>query len=256
MRQSGGTRIQLIQLRDGFLTINEQDEGGGMLLYLLTIIHIWLTWTTAVPKPVQVGEFVQQSCNDLDFGVAQVEQFMRDRPDTADIIKRHSMLRWILIWQFAGELKGERVHWDNHEPKDFKAVHYSADGDFPSLVKVSKKCSAVDQCAALLFELFNHEVDNECDLLASMPADKQISKDDFIIRCASAEFRAMKRVRWFFVQYPIRGQNATTSDWYIGLILMTCDLDTYLKGLKERDPKYWKHYERSYDSFAKPVKAR
>src|SRR5690242_8482543 len=128
------------------------------MVKLLLLVHLLpYHWTASLPKPKEIGAVIQQSSNDLAFGNAQVEQFIRDRPDTAAIVRSNSMLRWTLVWNFAGELKRGRIYWCDLEPQHAKAEHFEASDGYPVLIKVSKDQAAVDQCAALLFELFNYK---------------------------------------------------------------------------------------------------
>jgi len=219
-----------------------------MLGYLLVVHVLPFTWTISLPKPPQVGELVQETCNDLDFGNAQVGQFMRDRPRAADIIRRHEMLRWMLTWHFAGELRRDRIYWDHREPEEAKALHFPTENQYPSLIRVSKNQPAVDQCATLLFELFNSEIDAEYQLLLLAPADSRKSKDDFVTRCVRDEFKAAQKVQWFFIHHPIHGANATNADWYLHVVTMNYDLPTYIAYLKTQDHEYLKHYGKAYDN--------
>ena len=219
-----------------------------MFRFLIAVNLLPLTWTVTLPNPVQVGEFVQSSCNDLDFGVSQLQQFMRDRPATADIIKQNAKLRSVLIWQFAGQLKGERKYWDHREPRGIVvAEHLPAMRGFPSVIRVSKKQSPLDQCAALLFELFNDEADSEYQRLLLAPPDGRKSKDEFVRSILLKEFKAGEKVKWFFIRNPIQGTKVSFSDWYTKLLISTLDFDTYAKDVKANKPDYLKNYEAAYD---------
>src|SRR3981189_32704 len=131
----------------------------------LVIVHILAsTWTASHVKSVQVAELVAETCDDLDFGNAELEQFIRDRPDTADIIKRHPIFRWMCVWHFAGGLNGKRIYWGDNEPEG-GADHIAGYGDRCSMVRVTKRESGIDKCTSLLFELLNVEIDKEGEIL-------------------------------------------------------------------------------------------
>src|ERR1044072_2559658 len=158
-----------------------------MFSYMLAIVYVCQPgWITTLPQNAfGAREKVQEIASDLAFGEKQLEQFMIDRPDTAIIIKRNPMFKWMCVWQFAGGLSGDRMYWNNREPEYSSADHrpplYG-----PAYVRVTKDEPAIDKCTMLLFELLNREVDDEYQALIESPADKRKSREEFAVRCVRA----------------------------------------------------------------------
>jgi hypothetical protein len=88
-----------------------------MFASLLLFIGVLPTSFPNLPptKLFAAKERAVQFTADWHFGEGQVDQFICDRPDTAEILNRNNELRWMLIWKFSGGLKGKRVYWNNRE---------------------------------------------------------------------------------------------------------------------------------------------
>src|SRR3954468_21571889 len=115
-----------------------------MLAYVLIAIGIIPT-NVRLPKPPDLSkeyQRVERFLRDISFGERQLEQLVCDRPETANIIKRESMLRHMLVWHFAGGLTGKRIYWDCNEPSSGQPAEHSAYFDLPVLLRVTKNKTA------------------------------------------------------------------------------------------------------------------
>jgi hypothetical protein len=221
---------------------------------ILFVIHFFpLTWTASLPKPNEISAFVQKASDDLDFGNVQVEQFIRDRPDTANIIRRHPMLRHMLIWNFAGGLMGKRIYWGDSEP-DGGADHLPAYGDRCSMVRVTKKESGIDQCASLLFEVLNVEIDKEGESLQNAFAEDRKSRYEFARSCVRHEFRVKEKLERFFRKCPLEGATKEKDPYYNWMSSSGMDFETYLRRVENKvseSENPIKYYSRVYDQMVK-----
>jgi len=113
-----------------------------MLAYLLAIVHACPFSLPAIPDPSssEICERVEQANSNWSFGSKQVEQFMIDRPDAAKILRQHPTLRLMLVYYFAGRLAGERIYWDEFQPRNGNiSNHLPSISDYPAHIRVSKK---------------------------------------------------------------------------------------------------------------------
>jgi hypothetical protein len=220
----------------------------------LFVVHFFpLTWTASLPKPIEISAFVQQACDDLDFGNAEVEQFIRDRPDTADIIRHHSMLRRMLIWNFAGGLNGKRIYWGDNEPEG-GADHIAGYGDRCSMVRVTKRESGIDKCTSLLFELLNVEIDKEGEILQNASPHDRKSRYEFAKSCVRDEFRVKEMLEWFFRKYPLEGATKEKDPYYTWISSSGMHFETYLRRVENKvseNENPIKYYGRTYDQIIK-----
>jgi hypothetical protein len=224
-----------------------------MLAYLLILVDVCTIncATPQAPKLSRVRRDVEQIFCDLSFGQRQVEQIVCDQPDIGEILRRESVLRLTLIWNFAGGLKGNRVYWDCREPTSGQpAEHLMSGGNYPALVRVSSKGSASDKCASLLFELNNLAIDQEFQVLVTSVAEKRKSREDFATSCIRHEFDATKATQRYFREHPLAEVNFQNSPYYCSLILFSGDFSDYLKWLDSRNQNAFNpcdYYRQAYD---------
>jgi len=177
------------------------------------------------------SQYLVEAKADSEFGRRQVEQFISDRPETAEVINQHPALRQAFELHFGDKSHGTRVYWDNREPITNKpGQRLRAQHDYPALIQVSRKARAVDQCAALLIELCLSELDAEKDALDNSPPDKLIARDEFVINCIRHEYNALQKAKAFFIKHPIAAASSTDA-FYASLFTNTDDFDVYVRGL-------------------------
>src|SRR4051812_40490152 len=204
-----------------------------MLAYVLIAIGIIPT-NVRLPKPPDLSkeyQRVERFLRDVSFGERQLEQFVCDRPETADIIKRESMLRHMLVWHFAGGLTGKRVYWDCNEPSHSKQADHTAYFNLPIMVRVAKNKSAsgTDKVTYLLFELLNYRIDEEFERLLNASAEDRITREEFAEKCIRAECEARKKTRLFFLLNPIHGANFKSDPDYYATITSSHSFSEYLQ---------------------------
>lgn len=227
-----------------------------MFAYPLAVIHICsLNWIlVSLPDLYDVREKLTQASCDLSFGNKQVEQFICDRPDAGEVIRRDPVLRMVLVWYFAGELKGERVYWDYREPEagGQPADHLPRFWGYPALVRVTNErgISGIDKCTMLVFELFNSPVDREIQLLTIASPDERKSRDEFAIACVRHEFEAAEKTKAFFLKHPLSNATVNNDPNYNQMVSSRMTFSDYLSTLGALDPKSFnpiKYYREGYD---------
>ena len=223
-----------------------------MIAYLLILTSIFRTSEPAVHLPdlSDVPQACEQAIKDISFGERQVEQFICDRPDTAKILRRNNALRWMLIWHFAGGLKGQRIYWDNREPKGHTAEH-SAHKDIPVFVQVTKTESGIDNCASLLFELLNRPIEDEYETLRTAPENDRKDRYGFALSCVREEFKVTQSLHWFFCSYPIAGATKEKDPYYTFVVSLQMDFETYILSADRNlsdDVNPLKYYGKAYDA--------
>lgn len=226
-----------------------------MCAYLLIIAEVFAV-NCFVGQQADIGfrhGQVEQVIGNLLFGQRQVEQFICDRPDAGEIIKREPVLRLLLIWYFAGELKGCRAYWDYREPTGGQpAEHLPSLSGYPALIRVSNKCgsSPIDKCTMLVFELMNLETDKEYQLLFNAPIEKRKSRDDFAASCVRLEFAALKKTQLYFIAHPLAEANYKKNPYYSSVISSQADFSVYSRWLDGLDSKAFdprRYYRQAYD---------
>src|SRR4051794_17879561 len=88
---------------------------------------------------------------DLPFGHAQLEQFMRDRPEVRPVLLKELALRNHLEWGFGGLETGFRVYWESQAPELRVATYWPRYEGAPAHVRVLKgqSASGADKCVML-----------------------------------------------------------------------------------------------------------
>jgi hypothetical protein len=190
---------------------------------------------------------------DLSFGIRQVEQVCCDRPDMTEIINGEPALRRMLVFHFAGELKGRRTYWDYHEPVTGRpAEHSRSYRERPALVRVSNRSdsSAVDKCVMLVFELFNHQNEGAFRILQSAAIGRVISSEVYANECVRLEFEALKKTKAFFRAHPIANVNTSRDIHYHSFIEHYEDFSRYQRYLDQLDSNAYNprtYYRQGYD---------
>jgi hypothetical protein len=162
-----------------------------------------------------------------------------------------------LIWYFAGTLNGDRVYWNEHEPVGPQpAEHSPSSPEYPSVVRISKNISAVDQCTGLLFELLNFEADKEYQRVRYSAEDRK-SREQFaedVVRC---EFNATRRTQLFLLRHPITAADANKDTIYNSIVSSQGTFSEYIdwmKGLDETKLNPLRYYGKAYDNLVRNKK--
>lgn len=208
-----------------------------MLAYFLVCLP-WLASTHAT----QVA--------DLRFGHAQVEQFMRDRPEVKPVLIKEVALRNQLEKGFGGLETGFRVHWDNREPEIREADYRQRYKEEPARVCVSKAphASGSDKCVKLLIELEHAKNDNRFTAYRRMAFLGQVSREDYARSATHMEFNSVQRAREFFKQHPLLPSEAGSD--YNWVLQFPTDFSDYLKSFSDADGpevSLVEYYRQDYD---------
>jgi hypothetical protein len=200
----------------------------------------------------RVGQFLR----DISFGERQLVQFVCDRPETAEIIKRESMLRHMLVWRFAGGLTGKRMYWDCNDPSHSKQADHTAYFNLPVMVRVAenKNASGIDKLTYLLFELLNYRIDEEYVRLLNASVEDRITREEFAERCIRAECEASKKTRLFFLLNPIQGANFKSDPDYYATVNSSESVSEHVQWLKGRNRSEYdplKYYGVAYEQILK-----
>jgi hypothetical protein len=218
----------------------------GLVALLLIAIWVGNSWH---------GDSVAAQNTELAFGRAQVEQVMRDRPDTAPVITSHKALRDFLETNFAGVATGHRVRWDNTPPINIEggAECWSHQGEL-SAIRVSNdpSFSAIDKCSMMVFELHNAMSKSRGESLLQFAYSGLMSREDFARSSTHLEFQSGINTRDFFRQHPLvpfwrfsRDENQT----YQTYLSYPDDFSEYLNWPKgSGGPYLMEYYGKWYDS--------
>jgi len=208
---------------------------------MLNYCFICLHWLASV-QAAQVA--------DLAFGHAQVEQFMRDRPEVKSVLAKEVVLRDHLVKGFAGVETGFRVHWDNQEPEVRGANYRPRYGEEPARVRVSKAryATGADVCVTLVMELEHSKNENRLNAIQRMAYFDQMSRDDYARSMTHTEFQSAHRAREFFRQHPLPPSEAGSSyKWLMGF---PSEFSDYLESLCDsNDPEesLVEYHRQAYD---------
>lgn len=187
---------------------------------------------------------------DLEFGRAQVEQLMRDRPEVKPVLLKQEALRKHLERNFGGLDTGVRVRWENEEPTEVAAQFRPPSDGKPGCVQVTKdsSVSASDKCVMLVVELEHARNDKRGNAIHRMAFYGQMSREDYARSNAHLEFQSVQRAREFFRQHPL--PPSKTSSYYNGLLRFPTEFSDYLKSLSDKNnpnPNLVEYYRQEYD---------
>jgi hypothetical protein len=216
-----------------------------MLTYCLIIVP-WLACT----QVTQEASLRKAQEADLKFGQAQLEQFMRDRPEVRHVLIRQVALRNQLERGFGGLETGFRVYWDNGEPEVREADYRQRHGEEPARIRVSKSPfgSGSDKCVTLLIELEHAKGDNRGTAIRRMAYFGQMSREDYARSMTHIEFQSVQRAREFFKQHPLPPSEGGSD--YKWLLQFPTEFSEYLKSLSgsdDPDVNLVEYYRQSYD---------
>lgn len=170
----------------------------GLVAVLLIAIWVGNSWH---------GDSVAAQDVDLAFGRAQVEQVMRDRPDTAPVITSHKALRDFLETSFEGVATGRRVRWDNTPPDNIEGgaeTCWSNEGELCAIrVSNDPSFSAIDKCSMMVFELHNARSESRGESLLQFAYSGLMSREDYARSSTHLEFQSGINTRDFFRQHPL-----------------------------------------------------
>jgi hypothetical protein len=170
---------------------------------------------------------------DLAFGHAQVEQFMRDRPEVKPVLLKEAALRNQLERGFGGLETGFHVYWDNREPDLRGADYRPRHNQEPAIVRVSKKRlgSASDKCVTLVIELEHAKSEGRYTAIRRMAYLNQMSRGDYARSMTHLEFQSIQRAREFFWQHPLPPSEAGSD--YNWLLKFPTEFSEYLKSFSD-----------------------
>jgi hypothetical protein len=208
-----------------------------MLAYCFICLH-WL----ASMQATQVA--------DLAFGHAQVEQFMRDRPEVKPVLVKEVALRNQLERGFGGLETGFRVYWNNREPGVRLADYRPRYNEAPARVRITKDplVSGADKCVKLVMELEHAKSDNRYTAIQRMAYFGQMSREDYARSNTYLEFLSVQRARKFFQQHPLPPSEAGSS--YKWLLRFPTEFSDYLKSLSDGggpDVNLVEYHRQEYD---------
>jgi hypothetical protein len=210
---------------------------------------------------VVLTQFWTAQLADLEFGHAQVEQVICDRPEMGEVINRELALRARLELGFSGLACGHRVYWDRREPPMQQSANYPAHGNDPNRVRLTNKptLSTVDKCTLLVFELENARQSRRYAALGNMARKRQMSREDFARSSLHLEYESAKRTRDFFREHPLKQQPGEGNRQYNALLMLPDDYSLYLTAL-ERQPESehnpLQHYREWHDGLRSPRKTQ
>jgi hypothetical protein len=172
---------------------------------------------------------------DLAFGHAQLEQFMRDRPEVRPVLIKEVALREHLERGFGGLETGFRVYWDNREPEACESDYRVRQNEEPARIRVSKAPfgSGSDKCVALVIELEHAKSNNESIAIARMAYFGQMSREDYARSMTHVEFQSVQRARTFFKQYPL--PPSEVGSYYIRYLRYPTEFSDYLRSFSDSD---------------------
>ena len=193
---------------------------------MLTFCFICLPWLVNV-QATQLA--------DLAFGRAQVEQFMRDRPEVRSVLIKEVALREHLERGFGSLETGFHVCWDNREPEVREADYRQRYDEEPARVRVSKKPfgSGSDKCVTLVIELEHSKNDIRSTANSRMAYFGQMSREDYARSSTYLEFLSVQRARKFFQQHPLPPSEAGSD--YKWLLRVPTEFSDYLKSFSDSD---------------------
>jgi hypothetical protein len=197
---------------------------------------------------------LKEFADDVCFGQKQISDFIADRPGTFERVKSDPALYLALIWYFAGEMNNGRVCWDSQEPVSGRpAEHVAALSEFPARVRVSSEnsISPGDKWAMLLFEMFNHQLDDQYSKLVDGAISKTVGREEFAIDCLQLEFLARQNTRKFFRRFPLTPPKLGRDETYDQIMGESENFSDYLRWLnglnkKAYDPR--RYYGKMYDN--------
>jgi hypothetical protein len=188
---------------------------------------------------------------DLAFGHAQLEQFMRDRPEVRLVLIKEAALRNQLERGFGGLETGLRVHWEDREVQCGRASEYwPRHNESSGRVRVTKAStvSGQDKCVMLVLELENAKSDGRYNAMLKMAWEGRMSRGDYARSNAHLEFQSIQRTREFFQHHPL--PPTATSSHYNELLRFPTEFSVYLESLSDSrnvNPNLVEYWGQGYD---------
>ncbi len=131
-----------------------------------------------------------------------VDDIERDRPRVAVELDERSTVREWIEEQFSGDAIAMEVHWSPDEPISGRAAeHEYLTARGPVVVRVSQTRSALDQLAALIFELHNMHGYRVFDQVYLDAVTGKIGPEEYALRNLGQEYEALVATRAFLTTH-------------------------------------------------------
>ena len=121
-----------------------------------------------------------------------VSRLLNDRPEIAEVLNGHGLLKQWLVEQFSGKVTKFPIQWDPKEPEDGDiAEHCHPQRNEPAKVRVSRNMSGLDQLSGVVFELFNIQYHKGHSRLWEKACSGKIGEQEYSHRSYRLEYKAL-----------------------------------------------------------------
>ncbi len=188
----------------------------------------------------------------LDHGEEQLARFLETRPETAVLLAQDSDYRRFLINAFGGMYTSVPLFWDSAEPQgNAYAENTPNDERTRIIIRVSRKLSAPDQVAALVYECMNAQNEHAFARYIKDVYLGDLNRTQFIQRILRLEHIKLKQVRAFLKPLePFSSLDASRTEFYRKMLATPDDFEEFLEYLvkiKRDDYDVFDMYSKFYD---------
>ena len=163
-----------------------------------------------------------------------VSRLLNDRPEIAEVLNGHGLLKQWLVEQFSGKVTKFPIQWDPKEPEDGDiAEHCHPQRNEPAKVRVSRNMSGLDQLSGVVFELFNIQYHKGHSRLWEKACSGKIGEQEYSHRSYRLEYKAKEKCKRFFKKHSSVFAGADNSNEVYNWIMSPTPFREYYAIIKE-----------------------
>lgn len=192
------------------------------------------------------------SQKDIEHGERQVKKMLKDRPVMRGHLTKDDFIwKWV-VKKFAGEGLVDTIDWKQEEPyHGSRASHGDPCRIERGFICIKKGLSFEESWAGVIFELHNISLYAEFNRTMKSAYQGQITKEDFILKMARTEFKAIKKTEKFYkdvwsVWAKQKDLSSDPGEWSVGC---PAKFEEWIKYFDKSSDYPWKIYSDFYDNY-------
>ena len=172
---------------------------------------------------------------------------LEDRPEIAELLNGHDVLKRWLVEQFSGKATKFPILWDPKEPEDDDVSEYCGPRrNEPAKIRVSRNMNGPEQLSAIVYELFNIRNHKRYSRVRKKACEGKFDKQEYILQAYCLEYKAMKKCKRFLKKYSLVFAAADDSNRVYNVITSTTSFREFFTAVKKESGGET-YYEKMYD---------
>lgn len=157
-----------------------------------------------------------------------------DRPEIAELLNGHDVLKRWLVEQFSGKATKLPILWDPKEPESSDVAECCHPRrNEPAKIRVSRNLSGLEQLSAVIFELFNIQYHKRHGWLWKKACNGKIDKQEYNFQSCRLEYKAWKKCKRFLKKHSSVFTPAEDSGWIYNGIMSATSFREFFAAVKK-----------------------